>query len=680
MGCCCTNPNLCPAPGDSENNLLTKILQSIIAGGGVAGVSSISVNGGAPQTGAVSIVTGGSSLLNFTDENANADGVVWGNAGTTEIVRAVGATGFLKMSTTRIHRDVDNSQIAFIGGLGKTTASFLEVNGDTAAAPGFVLLTTKGQTVGAGSFRILNAPLASAASVLRAQMTWEGDWALTPIWNDAADAFVAFDVNPTNTASAVGALLGRFRASSVSQWELTKSGATTQLGSGTMTQLRLPDTSSATVGGIYFNSILTIHNFGTDNFFAGVGAGNLTLTSVANTGVGRLALPSLTSGQFNTAIGFQALTTNTTGNNNCAFGYQALLTNTGTDNFGIGVQALLANTTGGNNVAMGTGALASNTTGSFNLAIGNLSGVGNTTGSENMLLGYNAGGSGTYSFNIVIGSQAGTALTTGGGNIVIGWRAGNNLTTGAGCIVIGYDLDAPSATTNNTLTLGNLIFGTAIDGTGTTVSSGNVGIAIPTPFQKFSVLGAIGAYELATDSSNYSRTSITPAAGNHLIRTESAGTGTLRILQVGTGPVVGANIAGVNTIVHSGQPTGSAAPGAILFQQGLPVGGAGSSVTALATIWQINTSGSLAGGAGFAFSTASGTNQRAGNAVLVGGTVTVANTTVTANTIVMLTRKTSGGTIGTAITYTVSAATSFTITSDSVLDTSTFSYFCIEVP
>lgn len=76
----------------------------------------------------------------------------------------------------------------------------------------------------------------------------------------------------------------------------------------------------------------------------------------------------------------------------------------------------------------------------------------------------------------------------------------------------------------------------------------------------------------------------------------------------------------------------------------------------------------------------SGTNQRAGNAVLVAGTVTVANTTVTVNTIVMLTRKTSGGTPGTLITYTVSAGASFTINSDSALDTSTFSYFLIEVP
>lgn len=79
-------------------------------------------------------------------------------------------------------------------------------------------------------------------------------------------------------------------------------------------------------------------------------------------------------------------------------------------------------------------------------------------------------------------------------------------------------------------------------------------------------------------------------------------------------------------------------------------------------------------------SIASGSNQRAGNLTLVGGTLTVNNTTVTTNTVVLLTRKTSGGTIGTAITYTVSAGNSFTVNSDNILDTSTFSYFLIEVP
>lgn len=67
----------------------------------------------------------------------------------------------------------------------------------------------------------------------------------------------------------------------------------------------------------------------------------------------------------------------------------------------------------------------------------------------------------------------------------------------------------------------------------------------------------------------------------------------------------------------------------------------------------------------------------AGNAVLSGGTITVNTAAATPNDIVMFTRKTSGGTIGTAITYTITTG-SFTITSDSVLDTSTFSWFIIK--
>jgi len=73
-------------------------------------------------------------------------------------------------------------------------------------------------------------------------------------------------------------------------------------------------------------------------------------------------------------------------------------------------------------------------------------------------------------------------------------------------------------------------------------------------------------------------------------------------------------------------------------------------------------------------------SSRAGNATLVGGTIAVAVNTVTADSIVMITRKTSGGTIGTAITYTLNAGTGFTINSDNILDTSVFSYFVIENP
>jgi hypothetical protein len=86
----------------------------------------------------------------------------------------------------------------------------------------------------------------------------------------------------------------------------------------------------------------------------------------------------------------------------------------------------------------------------------------------------------------------------------------------------------------------------------------------------------------------------------------------------------------------------------------------------------------IANAAGKGLRLKSGTGQRAGNATLVAGTVTVSNTTVTANTLVHLTRKTAGGTIGEA-TYTLSAGNSFTITSDSASDTSTFTYLLTEL-
>lgn len=72
-----------------------------------------------------------------------------------------------------------------------------------------------------------------------------------------------------------------------------------------------------------------------------------------------------------------------------------------------------------------------------------------------------------------------------------------------------------------------------------------------------------------------------------------------------------------------------------------------------------------------------GTNARAGTSTLVGGTVTVTNTSVTANTKVFTQRKTSGGTPGNLV-YTVSAATSFTITSSSGTDTSTVDWYLVE--
>tara|TARA_R110000868_G_scaffold410412_1_gene698382 strand:+ start:548 stop:1993 length:1446 start_codon:yes stop_codon:yes gene_type:complete len=139
------------------------------------------------------------------------------------------------------------------------------------------------------------------------------------------------------------------------------------------------------------------------------------------------------------------------------------------------------------------------------------------------------------------------------------------------------------------------------------------------------------------------------------------------------------NTAGANRTISGSQSTGTGTGGSIIFSTS-PAGSTGTAQNALVTALTISGEGNLVQPVAKTFSVASGTNQRAGTAVLVGGTVTVTNSTVTANTLVFISRKTAGGTPGTSETWTVSAATSFTITSNNALDTSTFAYFLIENP
>lgn len=87
----------------------------------------------------------------------------------------------------------------------------------------------------------------------------------------------------------------------------------------------------------------------------------------------------------------------------------------------------------------------------------------------------------SFSNNSLFGYRAGYVLTTGSNNIAIGYKAGESLTTGTKNIVIGYDIDTPTATSVNTLNIGNLLYGTGIDGVNTTLSTGNIGIGVANP-------------------------------------------------------------------------------------------------------------------------------------------------------------------------------------------------------
>ncbi len=243
-------------------------------------------------------------------------------------------------------------------------------------------------------------------------------------------------------------------------------------------------------------------------------------TSGYNTAIGYRSLFSNTTGYENTASGNRSLDSNTTGYRNTAYGYNSLYSNnTGSFNTAYGYHSLLSNTTASDNSAFGYEASQSNSTGAYNTAIGKRTLNFNQTGSYNTALGQDAGyGVSTNSFSnsVLLGYRAGYALSTGSNNIAIGFQAGDNISTGSSNIIIGYNIDAPSPTTSNQLSIGNLIYGTNVDGTTTTPSTGNIGIGKSSPTSKLDVNGSITATAIKLT---------TGAASNYVLTSDGSGNG-----------------------------------------------------------------------------------------------------------------------------------------------------------
>jgi len=202
--------------------------------------------------------------------------------------------------------------------------------------------------------------------------------------------------------------------------------------------LVLPNTTGSTIGVIYKGAERLLHDYGTNNLFLGINAGNFTMTGLGNLVFGNNALDNNTTGIYNTSFGVQSLTDNTTGDNNTALGYQTLA----------------GNISGDNNTAGGHLSLSSNTSGVGNTAFGFRSLLGNTTGTNNIAIGINAGGTiTTGSNNIAIGNSANVPTGTSSNQV----RLGNTSITYAGIQVawtITSDMRLKSNIKNSELGLG----------------------------------------------------------------------------------------------------------------------------------------------------------------------------------------------------------------------------------
>ena len=201
------------------------------------------------------------------------------------------------------------------------------------------------------------------------------------------------------------------------------------------------DPSTSISGNITKGGMPFLHNFGAENTFVGLNAGNLTMSGIYNSASGTSALRSNVSGTGNTAAGASALFSNTTGNENTALGISSLFSNsTGRFNTACGSSSLAFNVTGIENAAYGYGALYRNTTGSGNTASGAYALLENTVADSNTASGVNALRSNTNGYdNTAMGVGALLSNDSGGANTANGAFALVNNTTGNGNTASGGD-------------------------------------------------------------------------------------------------------------------------------------------------------------------------------------------------------------------------------------------------
>ena len=344
--------------------------------------------------------------------------------------------------------------------------------------------------------------------------------------NNIAVGFVALG---SNTTGGYNTALGNYALNSN-----TVGGQNTAVGASAL-QNNLIGSQNTALGeaALYLNTVggrdtalgwnaLYSNTTGNDDTAGGYQSLLQNTTGSSDTAFGRSSLGQNTTGTNNSAVGLNALQKNTTGSSNTAFGSSALQNaTTSTNNVAIGSSAMAGGTTGSlaisgaNDTAVGWNALLNYIDGSNDVALGYQAMFNATTSSSSVAVGYMAGKgvssndayagltalgyktgqslSNGSNFNTLIGYQAGYNITTGADNILIGSATSSNsnanLTTGSQNILIGENEKLASTTANGQLDIQNIIFGTNNTGTGSTLSTGTIGIGTTTPYSRLTVWG-----------------------------------------------------------------------------------------------------------------------------------------------------------------------------------------------
>ncbi len=132
----------------------------------------------------------------------------------------------------------------------------------------------------------------------------------------------------------------------------------------------------------------------------------------------------------------------------------------------------------------------SGTTGGYQIDGNIILQASSTTGTVSIGQGAGARNNASATYNTLLGYQAGNNITNGANNILIGAVAtavNDNLTTGSGNIKLGYNISLPSSSANNQLNIGNLLYGTNLDGSAQTYSTGQLGVGSTSPYARFAI-------------------------------------------------------------------------------------------------------------------------------------------------------------------------------------------------
>lgn len=300
--------------------------------------------------------------------------------------------------------------------------------------------------------------------------------------------------------------------------------------------------SSSTAGtdiiAIGFQAVQSTTGLMTGGVFIGSGAGASTTSAFQTTAVGFQVIMSAGAVSNGAFFGF-GVGRNVAGAKNTAMGWEAMGIGAATsDNVAIGYRAFYKLTVA-QGVAVGTNAFTNTTTGNNNTGIGHEVGKTNITGIYNFYGGHRAG-----------------TLNTGSRNVFLGGLASDGATGSFDSITIGYGLELSTATADNELNIGGVIFGTGIY-----TGSSKIGIGIQAPSVELDLEGSFkltGRILGAQGSDIASATNITLGNdGNYFDITGTTTTNTIASTDWTAGSSVVLQFDGALTFTHSGAGTGA---------------------------------------------------------------------------------------------------------------------------